>query len=360
MATMAPTTAVVHGAGRRDSQAPPDAAPDRFRVQQLVTGLIVFGPLAGVVLALVGLFGRGVTTLDLVLGVVFFVVSGHGVSAGYHRLLAHRAFKAARVVKIILAVAGSMAIEGSVTSWVANHRRHHAYTDRAGDPHSPYQYGTGPRALIRGAVHAHVGWLFQAQPTDESRWAPDLRRDPDLVLISRLFPLLAVSSLALPAGIGWVASGTAAGAVGGLLWGGLVRAFLLHHATFAVNSACHLWGRRPFVTRPADRATNFAPLAVLSMGENWHNLHHSCPTLARYGVERGQLDSTARLIWFLERAGAVWDVHWPERDRLDLRRRDHATCHETCHETRSREGTAVTMTGQSGLPAGVDVPVAPG
>jgi stearoyl-CoA desaturase (delta-9 desaturase) len=286
-----------------------------------VTALIVFGPFAATGLAVAGLFGRGVTTLDLVMGVVFFVVSGHGVSAGFHRLLAHRSFKAARAVKIILSVAGSFAIEGSVTSWVANHRRHHAYTDRAGDPHSPYQYGGGSLALVRGAVHAHFGWLFQPQPTDEARWAPDLVRDPDLVLISRLFPLLAVSSLAVPALIGWVATGTAAGALGGLVWGGLVRVFVLHHATFAVNSACHLWGRRPFVTRDADRATNCAPLAVLSLGENWHNLHHSCPTLARHGVDRGQLDSTARLIWLLELVGAVWDVRWPEAARLDLRRR---------------------------------------
>lgn len=308
-------------AARRRSPGPPSEATRRFRLQQVVTGLIVFGPLAGVILAIVDLFGRGVTTLDLVLGLVLFAISGHGVSAGFHRLFTHRSFKAERAVRILLAVAGSLAIEGSVTSWVANHRRHHAYTDRAGDPHSPYQYGTGSRALIRGALHAHIGWLFQSQPTDEARWAPDLRRDPDLVLISRLFPVLAVASLVVPAAIGGIATGTAAGALGGLLWGGLVRVFLLHHATFAVNSACHLWGRRPFITRDADRSTNFALLAIMSMGENWHNLHHSCPTLARHGVERGQLDSTARLIWLLERAGLAWDVRWPEPERLDARRR---------------------------------------
>ena len=309
---------------RRSHRVPAGPTAARLRFQQLVTALIVFGPFVGVVLAVVGLFGRGVTPLDLALGVVFFAVSGHGATAGYHRLLAHRSFKAARGVKIILAVAGSLAIEGSVNAWVANHRRHHAFTDQPGDPHSPYQYGTGARALVRGAVHAHVGWLFQAQPTDEARWAPDLVGDPDLVLISRAFPVLAIASLVAPTLIGWAATGTAAGALGGLVWGGLVRVFLLHHATFAVNSACHLWGRRPFVTREADRATNFAPLAVLAMGENWHNLHHSCPTLARHGVERGQLDSTARLIWLLERARLVWDVRWPQPANLDRRRRDTA------------------------------------
>jgi stearoyl-CoA desaturase (delta-9 desaturase) len=310
--------------GRSPSPASTPEAPPRPRSEQLITALVVFGPLAGVVLAVIGLFGHGVTSLDLILGVVFFIVTGHGLSAGFHRLFTHRSYRAARGVRIAMAVAGSLALEGSVVSWVANHRRHHAYTDRTGDPHSPYQYGTGTWALIRGAVHAHVGWLFEPQNNDMARWAPDVARDPDLMLISRLFPVLALISLALPAGIGWLVSGTAAGAWGGLLWGGLVRVFLLHQATFAVNSACHIWGRRPFVTRDADRATNFAPLAILAMGDNWHNLHHSCPTLARHGVERGQLDSTARLIWLLERAGVVSDVRWPDPARLDLRRREHA------------------------------------
>jgi stearoyl-CoA desaturase (delta-9 desaturase) len=170
-------------------------------------------------------------------------------------------------------------------------------------------------------VHAHVGWLFQAQQTEEERWAPDLVKDSDLVAISRLFPVLGVVSLGLPMLIGWALTRTWQGALGGLIWGGLVRVFVLHHATFSVNSACHLWGRRPFTTRVDDRATNFAPLAVLAMGENWHNLHHSSPTLARHGVDRHQLDSTARLIWILQRVGAVWDVNWPVAEKLDRRRR---------------------------------------
>jgi stearoyl-CoA desaturase (delta-9 desaturase) len=239
-------------------------------------------------------------------------------------MLTHRSFKAARWVKITLAVAGSLGMEGSVISWVANHRRHHAYTDKKGDPHSPYEYGDGTWNQIRGALHAHVGWLFQAQQTEEERWAPDLVKDRDLVAISRLFPVLGVVSLGLPMLIGWALTRTWEGALGGLIWGGLVRVFVLHHATFSVNSVCHLWGRRPFITRADDRATNFAPLALLSMGENWHNLHHSCPTLARHGVDRHQLDSTARLISVLQRTGAVWDVNWPVAERLNLRRRPAA------------------------------------
>ena len=165
------------------------------------------------------------------------------------------------------------------------------------------------------------GWLFQGQQTDEPRWVPDMLADRDLVVVSNLFPLMCVASLALPALVGWAVTGTLAGAVGGLIWGGLVRIFLLQQTTFAVNSVCHLWGDRPFRTREDDRSTNFAPLAVLSMGDNWHNLHHSLPTLARHGVDPGQLDSTARLIWVLERAGLAWGVRWPDAALLDGRRR---------------------------------------
>ena len=299
-----------------------EATEPRWHVQQLITALIVFGPLIAVLALAAGVLGRAITLSNLVLAVVLFALSGHGVTAGFHRLLTHRSFKAARWLKIVLALAGSLALEGSVNSWVANHRRHHAFTDRVGDPHSPFEYGPGAMDRLRGAVHAHVGWLFKTQPTDEARWAPDLVNDKDLVVISRLFPLLAVASFAIPTLLGWALSRSWSGALGGLLWGGAVRIFVLHHATFAINSACHLWGRRPFVTRQSDRATNFAPLAVLAMGENWHNFHHSCPTAARHGVDRGQLDSTARLIWLLERFGAVWDVRWPDRTRLDDRRRD--------------------------------------
>jgi stearoyl-CoA desaturase (delta-9 desaturase) len=289
--------------------------------QQVVTAILVIAPLLGVVAAALGVISPRITVLDVILAVGFYAVSGHGVTAGFHRMLTHRSFKAARWVKITLAVAGSLGMEGSVISWVANHRRHHAYTDTKGDPHSPYEYGNGTGNQIRAALHAHMGWLFQEQRTEEERWAPDLVKDKDLVAISRLFPVLGVVSLGLPMLLGWALTRTWEGALGGLIWGGLVRVFVLHHATFSVNSVCHLWGRRPFITRADDRATNFAPLALLSMGENWHNLHHSCPTLARHGVDRHQLDSTARLISILQRFGAVWDVNWPVAERLNRRRR---------------------------------------
>ncbi len=295
-------------------------APGGRTIQGAVTALILFGPLLGTAIAIVSLFGHGVDVLDIVLAVLFYAISGHGVTAGYHRLFAHRGFMARRGTKIALGLAGSLAFEGSLLSWVAQHRQHHAYTDRDGDPHSPYSFDGNSWARLRGAVHAHVGWLFTAAPADAAQWAPDLVADRDLALISRLFPLACVISLAAPTLLAWLITGTLSGAVGGLVWGGLVRVFVLQQATFAVNSACHLWGKRPYRTRTHDRATNFAPLAVLAMGENWHNAHHSNPRMARHGVDRRQLDSTARLIRILEFFRLVSAVRWPSAAELHARR----------------------------------------
>lgn len=311
-------TAAIADPARRAADIPTDTPGSA--VQVAVTSAVIAGPFIGVICAAVALFGHGVSITDLALAAGFYALSGHGVTAGYHRLLTHRGFKTRRWVRNTLAVAGSLAFEGTPISWVANHRRHHAYTDRPGDPHSPYVTGSEEQTGWRGFAHAHVGWLMRSQPTEEARWAPDLVADSDLVIISRLFPLFCILSLAAPAVIGWAVTGTAAGAWGGFVWAGLVRVFVLQHSTFAVNSACHMFGKRPFRTRSSDRATNFAPLAVLAMGESWHNAHHAVPAMARHGVDRFQLDSTARLIWLLERAGLAWEVKWPDRAALDARR----------------------------------------
>jgi stearoyl-CoA desaturase (Delta-9 desaturase) len=252
---------------------------------------------------------------------VLYVVTGHGLTAGYHRMCTHRAFRARRATKVALVLAGSLAFEGGVLGWSASHRRHHAYTDVAGDPHSPHLAGSSVGGQLRGALHAHLGWLFRPPPEERERWIPDLLADRDLVLLDRLFPLWCVASFALPALLGLAFTRTLAGALGGLLWGGLVRVFLLQQATFAVNSACHLWGTRPFLTRRGDQARNFAPLALLAFGDNWHNLHHSLPRLARHGVGRREWDSTARLIAVLEHLSLVSEVRWPDVTTLASRRR---------------------------------------
>ena len=237
-----------------------------------------------------------------------------------HRTVAHRALTLAPSVRLVFRVLVWITTGIRPRQWAAVHRKHHAFTDVEGDPHSPHLQTTGRCPRLRGALHAHAGWLLRAPATDVGRWAPDLAGDPDLVMLTRLFPLACAVSLGAPALLGWAISGTGAGALGGLVWGGLVRVFVLQQATFAVNSACHLWGRRPFRTREQDRATNLAVLSVLSMGESWHNAHHASPRTARHGVDRGQLDSTARLIQALERCRLVSQVRWPTPESLDARR----------------------------------------
>jgi stearoyl-CoA desaturase (Delta-9 desaturase) len=217
------------------------------------------------------------------------------------------------VLKIALAAAGSMALEGSLISWVANHRRHHRFSDQPGDPHSPHRPG-GEAAGYKGFIHAHVGWLFNADTTPAARYAADLLADDDLVVINRLFPLFALASLALPFGIGYALSGTLAAAVSALVWAGIIRMTVLHHVTWSTNSICHLYGTHPYKT--TDHSTNFAPLALLSMGENWHNLHHAYPSSARHGAGRHQLDSSATLIKLFEKAGWATKVHWPTSQQL--------------------------------------------
>jgi stearoyl-CoA desaturase (delta-9 desaturase) len=306
------------------SSFPPSELPAPARapraIQLTVIALIVVVPFAGLVAALWLLWGHGVGFADLGLAVFFYLLTGFGVTAGFHRCLTHRSFTARPALRAALAIAGSLSFQGDVIGWVAVHRRHHAFSDRPGDPHSPYRYGTGPAGQLRGVLHAHVGWLLSHDPTSKQAYAPDLLADPVMRAISSAFPALCAVSLAVPFGIGWAIGGLR-GALLALLWAGLVRIFLLQHVTWSVNSLCHVLGSRPFTTRRHDRATNLWPLAVLSFGESWHNMHHSDPTCARHGVDRGQLDLSAELIRVFERAGWATDVHWPNAARLDQRRR---------------------------------------
>jgi stearoyl-CoA desaturase (delta-9 desaturase) len=289
----------------------------------------VVGPLVAILLVVVGLWGRTVGVADIALLAGLYLVSCLGITAGYHRLFTHRSFVADRVLKIALAIAGGVAVEGSLMSWVSNHRLHHRHADQPGDPHSPVRPGglrdsddsaeaAVPGASLRGLFHAHVGWLFRSEPANEQRFAADLLEDRDLRIVSRLFPIWALCGLAIPFFAGWAFAGTVTGAITALVWGGLVRIFLVHHVTWSVNSICHAFGRRPFLT--PDRSKNFAPLALLSFGESWHNSHHAFPTLARHGVDRGQIDITARIIRIWERLGWVRDVRWPRAEQLSRRR----------------------------------------
>jgi stearoyl-CoA desaturase (Delta-9 desaturase) len=283
-------------------------------------------PLLAVAAAVPLAWGWGLTWTDVSLTAGFYIVSGLGVTVGFHRHFTHRSFRARRGLKIGLAVAGQLALQGPIFDWVADHRRHHAFSDREGDPHSPWLYGTSATALARGFWHAHMGWIFNRDLTNQQRFTPDLLADRDLAMVNRQFAACTAFSLLAPAVLGGLITGTWAGVLGGFFWAGLVRVALLHHVTWSVNSICHLIGERPFATR--DRSANFWPLAVLSFGESWHNLHHADPTCARHGVLRGQVDISARLIWMFQKLGWANNVRWPNSTRLA---RIQATAHEMGH-----------------------------
>ncbi|MEV6621092.1 acyl-CoA desaturase [Amycolatopsis sp. NPDC051106] len=286
--------------------------------EMLVLKTFLLVPFLALLVAVPLVWGWGMTWVDLALAAAFYVFATLGVTVGYHRYFTHGAFKASRPLRVALAIAGSMAVQGSVIFWVASHRRHHAFADREGDPHSPWLFGTSASALLRGFWHAHMGWMFSREVTNADRFAPDLVADGDLRVVNRYFWLWITLSLALPALLGGLLTWSWWGAVTAFFWAGLVRIAFLHHVSWSVNSVCHLIGERPFASR--DKAANFWPLAVLSMGESWHNSHHADPTCARHGVLRGQVDISARVIWAFERLGWATDVRWPKADRLAAKR----------------------------------------
>jgi len=261
-------------------------------------------------------WGGWLSATDIAIAGVWYCVAGLGITVGFHRYLTHGSFKATRWLRVTLAVAGSFAVEGSPTQWVADHRRHHAFSDNEGDPHSPWRFGTSFWALTKGLFHAHLGWLFAREMTNRARFAPDLMADKDIQRVDKLFPTLIMISLVAPAVVGGLVTWSWQGALTAFFWAGLVRIGLLHHVTWSINSICHVYGERPFETRDGDKASNFWPLAILSFGESWHNLHHSDPTCARHGVMKGQIDISARTIWIFEKFGWASNVRWPKADRL--------------------------------------------
>src|SRR3954451_11402286 len=284
------------------------------RKEQIALGLFIAIPFLAVAVAVPVAWGGWLGWSDVAITVAMYSLTGHGVTVGFHRLFTHKSFKPNRAVKVALAIAGSMAIQGPVVRWVADHRKHHKFSDRDGDPHSPWRYGTSLRALTKGMVYAHMMWLFSPEQTPQRKYAPDLMKYPDIVRISRQFPVWVLVSLLAPALAGGLLTWSWQGALTAFFWGSLVRVSLLHHVTWSINSICHTLGERPFISR--DKSANVWWLAIPSMGESWHNLHHADPTCARHGVLPGQVDTSARIIWLLEKIGWVHDVRWPVKERI--------------------------------------------
>jgi len=293
--------------------------PGTSTISKVVTLVAVIVPPLGL-LSAIGLFwGVGVHPVDLVLLVALYVVCAFGTTIGFHRYFTHRSFTAHASVKIALAILGCMTMQGPITQWVSDHRKHHALSDRPGDPHSPHAgHGEGVLAAIRGFVHAHVGWLFSNLGMEQGRaYAKDLYDDHVIRWIDRLYLLWVVLTLGIPFAIGYAVGGTWQSGVEGLVWGGLIRIFCYQHATFSVNSICHMFGRRDFESRDESRNNWF--VAALVFGEGWHNNHHAFPASARHGLRRSQIDISWWVIKGLERLGLVWNVHVPDEAQLARR-----------------------------------------
>ncbi len=289
--------------------------PVMENLDRAITGVITIVPPMLLALAAWQLWNHGLHWRDILIFLVMYVPVGLGVTVGFHRLLTHRSFKTHPWLRGLLAVLGTMSVEGPVISWVADHRKHHAYSDRLGDPHSPHvDHGGGLKGALRGLAHAHVGWLFNhTQRGSRERFAPDLLADPVVNFVDKTFVLWSLVGLAIPFGLGVLIGGTLSTGLEAMLWAGAVRIVLLHHVTYSINSLCHFFGRRRFETD--DQSHNLFWLAPLSLGEAWHNNHHAFPTSAFHGMAAREFDVSGLTISALERAGLVWDVQRISPDR---------------------------------------------
>jgi stearoyl-CoA desaturase (delta-9 desaturase) len=302
---------------------------------RVATLVAILGPLVGLAVAVALFWGGGFTWVDLGLLVGMYLLTALGITVGYHRLFVHRSFETNIVVKFVLAVLGSMAVQGSLLKWVALHRRHHQHSDKMDDPHTPHHQGRGILGWLRGYWRAHIGWFFEPEPADLSRYVPDLERSRALRVASVLFPLWITLGLLIPAVLGGLLSGTRVGVWTGFIWGGLVRIFLVHHVTWSVNSACHLWGLRPY--RSGDESRNNAVFGVLALGEGWHNTHHAFPTSARHGLRWWQIDFSYWVIRALELMGLAWNVKLPSK-QAQAERETHAETEPSGLSPGSRRG----------------------
>jgi stearoyl-CoA desaturase (Delta-9 desaturase) len=275
---------------------------------RIITGIVTAVPFLALGVVCWQVWADLLRWSDLAVFAIMYLVTGLGVTVGFHRYLTHRSFATSRPVRAALAALGSAAIEGPVISWVADHRKHHAFSDREGDPHSPHVgHEGGWRGALGGLLHAHVGWLFiHNQRGARDRYAPDLLADPVVSFVDRTFLVWALGGLAAAFGLGYAIGGSFYAALTGLLWGGAVRMLVLHHVTYSINSLCHFFGRRSFDT--GDHSRNLLWLALPSFGESWHNNHHAFPTSAAHGLRRWQVDPSAAFIRALEAAGLAWDV----------------------------------------------------
>jgi stearoyl-CoA desaturase (delta-9 desaturase) len=291
------------------------------RISQVVTLVAVIVPPLGVLAAMGVLWDVAFHPSDLALMVAMYVMCAFGITIGFHRYFTHRGFQTRAPVKALLAILGCMTMQGPLTQWVTDHRKHHAFSDHEGDPHSPVGHGDGVRGAVKGFVHAHVGWMFTNMGMEQGRaYGKDLYDDTLVRTIDRMYLVWVAATLGIPFAIGYaLGGGSVARGVEAMLWGGLVRIFLFQHATFSVNSLCHMFGKQPYRARDESRNNWF--VAALVFGEGWHNNHHAFPASARHGLSRFQVDISWWIIRGMEKLRLVWDVKLPDERQLHRRRR---------------------------------------
>jgi stearoyl-CoA desaturase (Delta-9 desaturase) len=282
---------------------------------RIITGIVTVTPFLALGIACWQTWSDLLHWRDVLVFGLMYIATGLGVTVGFHRLFTHRSFATSRPVRAIFGVLGSAAIEGPVISWVADHRKHHAFADREGDPHSPHvDHGGGWGGAVKGLLHAHVGWLFiHTHRGAKERYAPDLMKDPVMRFVDRTFILWALGGLGLAFCLGFAIGGTVEAGLAGLLWGGGVRMLVVHHVTYSINSLCHFFGRRNFAT--PDQSRNLLWLALPTFGESWHNNHHAFPTSAAHGMRKHEIDVSAMVIRALEAVGLAWNVVRIDPDR---------------------------------------------
>ena len=294
--------------------------PLRYRHETAFQWVQMVAPVLGSIAAGLFTFYYGMPLGTLAVAGVFGILTGLGVTVGFHRLFTHRSFETHPAVRAALAIFGSMAAQGTLYSWVAGHRQHHQFSDHHGDPHSPNRSGSSFWGRVLAIWNAHVGWMLDVHMTPERMgYIPDLIADPLLARVQRLHLVWVTIGFALPAALCWVISGTWQGAVAGLLWGGFVRIALTDHISFGLNSVCHLWGKRPFQAH--DLSRNNGVMAVLAFGEGWHNNHHAFPTSARHGLRWWEVDMSYNLIQLLQLCGLAWNVKTPTAAQIESKAR---------------------------------------
>ncbi len=301
----------IEAVGARDDVEP----VQHETADRIATGIVTAVPVLALGLVVWQVWGDFLRWSDVIVFAIMYVATGLGVTVGFHRLFTHRSFKTSKAGRAVFAVLGSVAIEGPVISWVADHRKHHTFSDQEGDPHSPHVgHGGGFRGALKGLFHAHVGWLFiHTQRGARKRYARDLLADPIVSFVDRHFLVWALGGLVAAFALGWAIGGSFYAGLTGLLWGGAVRILVVHHVTYSINSLCHFFGRQRFDT--GDESRNLLWLSLLTFGESWHNNHHAFPTSAMHGMRGWEIDPSALVIRGLEKLGIVWDVVRVEPER---------------------------------------------